>query len=300
MNESKFSILDYASSQNPVHSLPAAQESLAGGQTQGDFEQCVDFIRSELAFWRGRTEEEQQRYSEMLNKAVLGYDTERRQMLAIIEDLLAKRRITAIPSPGQRFDTLSEAVFAEVIGMNVLELIMKNRAGLEEIQVVGRLIYEVRDGYPSLSPYQLSSVKELERIQQNLVLYNNESLNTRKRWAEVMLIDGSRVTMTGFGFTAEPTLTIRLFNVKHFSLQALARPEQDTIDEKVGAVILCILRSYFNMVIIGPTNSGKTNLIKAFIAELPDEERIVTIENRYELMLKRDFPLKKYRGVRGG
>ena len=54
-------------------------------------------------------------------------------------------------------------------------------------------------------------MRELERIQQNLVLFNNDTLNPRKRWAEVVLRDGSRVTMTGFGFTAEPTLTIRFY-----------------------------------------------------------------------------------------
>ena len=46
------------------------------------------------------------------------------------------------------------------------------------------------------------------------------------------------------------------------------------------------------MVFIGPTNSGKTNLMKAMIAELPDEERVVTIEGRFEMMLGRDFPGK--------
>ena len=54
------------------------------------------------------------------------------------------------------------------------------------------------------------------------------------------------------------------------------------------------IRSYFNMVVIGPTNSGKTNLLKAFIAEMDDNERIITIESRFELNLKRDFPTEKF------
>jgi pilus assembly protein CpaF len=135
-------------------------------------------------------------------------------------------------------------------------------------------------------------LKELERIQQNLVLFNEESLNRRKKWAEVALRDGSRVTMTGFGFTSEPTLTIRLFTVKAFDLASLCDGKYATINETIRALILCILRSRFNMVVTGPTNSGKTHLIKAFIAELPDEERLITLESRFELMLKRDFPGK--------
>jgi pilus assembly protein CpaF len=53
-----------------------------------------------------------------------------------------------------------------------------------------------------------------------------------------------------------------------------------------------ILSSQLNIVFIGPTNSGKTMLMKALLAELPDEERIITIESRRELMLHRDFPNK--------
>src|SRR5690606_16961139 len=148
---------------------------------------------------------------ERLNRAILGFEAERLKLMAMIHDMLAKKRLGDQPPKGSFYDTLSEAVFAEVIGLNILELILKNRAGLEEIQVVGTQIFEIRNGTVYKSIHRLQSVKELERIQQNLVLFNNESFNLRKKWSEVALRDGSRVTMTGFGYTAEPTLTIRLF-----------------------------------------------------------------------------------------
>lgn len=291
MNEGKFSVLLYVNDmmENEGHDsyLQASNQSSKAG-----FEECVAWMRSELAAARGRTTEEQLGYTETLNRAVLGYETERRHILAMIEDLLAKKRMTDVTVTDHRYPTLAEAVFAEVIGLHVLELIMRNKEGLEEIQVVGKQIFEVRGGFIYPSAYQLPSIAELERIQQNLVLYNGDTLNPRKRWAEVNLRDGSRVTMTGFGFTAEPTLTIRFYTVKNYSLNVLSRSEYATISEDMREIVLSVLRSYFNMVVIGPTNSGKTNLIKAFIAEMPDEERIVTIESRLELMLKRDFPAK--------
>jgi pilus assembly protein CpaF len=150
----------------------------------------------------------------------------------------------------------------------------------------------VRNGLACLSPHRFSSLKEVERIQQNLVLFNNDTMNRKKRWAEAMLSDGSRVTLTGFGFTQEPTLTIRFYTVRQFRLEALCRPEFATISEMMKEILLVIIRSYFNIVIIGATNTGKTQLMKSMIAEMPDNERIVTIESRFELMLKRDFPEK--------
>jgi pilus assembly protein CpaF len=245
-----------------------------------------------LATPRGWSEEERRRYAEKLNRAVIGFPQERAEMLAVISDWIIKKRLQHLSFGNLPYGTLAEALFAEVIGMNVLELVLRNREGLEEVQVVGTRIFEVRDGRATASPYRFQELSHVERIQQNLVLFNNDRINPRKRWAEVLLLDGSRVTLTGFGFTAQPTLTIRLYTVKRFNLETLCRPEYRTIDESVRQLLLVIVRSRFNMVVIGATNTGKTHLIKALISAMPDEERIVTIESRYELMLARDFPDK--------
>ncbi|MFC5446730.1 ATPase, T2SS/T4P/T4SS family [Paenibacillus aestuarii] len=304
MGEERFSIITYMHERHAEEEEGAslvkagmienAYVTDARPKSSGDavFYQWVQDIRSELVMVKGRNEEEKQHYNETLNRAILGYEEERGQLLAIIHDLVAKRRLTDIPPRASGYATLPEAIFAEIIGLNVLELILKQRDGLEEIQVVGQRIFEVRSGMPVPSVYMLPSVRELERIQQNLVLFNQDTLNPRKRWAEVVLRDGSRVTMTGFGFTAEPTLTIRFYTVKRFDLATLAGPELATMNVRMKDLLLCLIRSYFNIVVIGPTNSGKTNLIKAIIAEMDDHERIITIESRFELYLKRDFPLK--------
>lgn len=259
---------------------------------QSKFRQLVDEIRGELVQMQGRTEDEKKEYSEILNRAVLGFEEERNVLLAKIQDMLIKKgKHDEIPAPAN-YSTLAEAIFAEVIGLNILELVLKTREGLEEVQVVGRRIFEVRGGKAVPSVYRFESIREVERIQQNLVLFNQDVLNRKKRWAEAVLSDGSRVTMTGFGFTGEPTLTIRFFTRNYFALQDLCKPELGTIDEMTLLLLRTVLKSRFNLVIIGATNTGKTNLIKSLIAELPDAERIVTIESRFELHLKRDFPEK--------
>ncbi len=249
-------------------------------------------VRQMLSTPRGWSEEERRQYAEKLNRAIIGFPQERAEMLAIISDWIIRKRLQHVQFGSLPYPTLAEALFAEVIGMNVLELVLREREGLEEVQVVGTRIFEVRDGRAAASPYRFREASEVERIQQNLVLFNNDRINPRKRWAEVLLLDGSRVTLTGFGFTAHPTLTIRLYTVKKFNLDTLCRPEYRTMDERVKELLMMIVRSRFNMVVIGATNTGKTHLIKALIAAMPDEERIVTIEGRFELMLGRDFPEK--------
>ncbi|MFC3800308.1 ATPase, T2SS/T4P/T4SS family [Cohnella sp. GCM10012308] len=261
----------------------------SGGQDLGAL---TEEARHMLAAPRGFSEEDRRRYAEKLNRAVIGFPQERQELLAILSDWIIKKRLQHASFGPLPYGSLAEALFAEVIGLNVLELVLKNRKGLEEVQVVGTRIFEVRDGVASRSPFSFSSIAQVERIQQNLVLFNDDSISPRKRWAEVLLQDGSRVTMTGFGFTAQPSLTIRFYTVRRFDLQTLLRPEYRSIDESVYRLLHCIVKSRFNMVVIGPTNTGKTHLIKALIAAMPDEERIVTIEGRYELRLQRDFPDK--------
>lgn len=291
----RFSITAYAAEfagqtdSGRLMTKPGAEHAVEG---TAPLQSLTEEVRHMLASPRGWSDEERRQYAEKLNRAVIGFPQERAEMLAVISDWIIKKRLQHVPIGGLPYGTLAEALFAEVIGMNRLELVLQSREGLEEVQVVGTRIFEVRNGRPVPSPYRFQDISQVERIQQNLVLFNNDRINPRKRWAEVVLLDGSRVTMTGFGFTAQPTLTIRFYVVKHFNLAALCQPEYRTLDEPVRRLLLMIVRSRFNLVVIGSTNSGKTHLIKALIAEIPDEERIVTIESRYELMLSRDFPDK--------
>src|SRR5690606_30899490 len=173
---------------------------------------------------------------------------------------------------------------------HVLEAIIAETEGLEEIQVVGTQIFTVIRGEVSLSNYRFEHVKEVERIQQNLVLFNNDQFNMKKRWAEVMLRDGSRVTITGNGFTSLPTLTIRFYTLRNIPLQALTASPYRMLSPEMLQLIHYILTARFNLVLICPTNTGKTNLLKALIAELPASERLITIEGRYEMMISRDYP----------
>lgn len=287
----KFSAAAYSSHVRAEEAAELPDDAREGSVHQ-DFQRLAEDVRTYLAMPRGLTEEERRRYNEQLNRAVLGYAEERAHILAVISDRLLRQRIHELPGYEHPYSSLSEAIFAEVIGLNVLELVLRSREGLEEIQVVGNRIFEVRNGCGMLSPYTFDSEREVERIQQNLVLYNNDRINPRKRWAEVMLRDGTRVTMTGFGFTAQPTLTLRFYTVRHFRLQSLCDPSYQSMSVRVREMLTAVLQSRFNVVVIGPTNSGKTHLLKALIGEIPDEERIVTIEGRHEMMLRRDFPSK--------
>lgn len=293
--EQRFSVLSYADKRRRLEEERSRKSDggLIGPEKEDEwFRELMDEIRKELAAPRGKTEEERRIYTDTLNRAVIGYEPARRAIMGMIVDILAKKRIHRPPPPSTRYTTLSEAAFAEIIGWNVLDTVLRQKNGLEEIQVIGEQVFEVRQGVPASSSVRLHSVKDLERLQQNLVLFNGDSLHARKKWAEVTLLDGARVTMTGMGFTSSPTLTIRFYSPVLFDLEQLSRPEAGTLSVYMAEVLRLLVQASFNLIITGSTNSGKTTLIKALIREMPDHERVVTIESRYELRIKRDFPQK--------
>lgn len=247
-------------------------------------------VREQLMRFQDQDSSEAIQIMDLINKAVLGFAAERKWMHRKIEDALLQLHILEMTDPLGIHGSLADAIFAEIIGMNVLERLLERREQLDEIQVVGDQIFEVIGGKERRSSYRFNDIAQVERLQQNLVLFNRDLLNQSKRWAEVQLSDGSRVTMTGFGYSALPTLTIRFFDQRYWHLDKLL--ELGAMDKPTVDRLRQILKSHLNIVFIGPTNSGKTMLMKALLAELPDEERIITIESRRELMLHRDFPNK--------
>lgn len=276
------------------HGVQASDAHRAGQyvRSQEEFREIVEDVRTYLVESRAQTEEDQIEYGAALNRAVLGFAREREAFLAIIQDRLAARRVHHLRPLSGPYATMAEAVFAEVIGLSVLESVLKDRSDLEEVQVVGTRIFEVRGGRSSPSAYRFRSIQDVERLQQNLVLFNRESITARKRWAEVSLPDGARVTMTGFGYTREPTITIRFFPVHAHRLDDLISDSYATLDEQTALLLRAIVAARRNIVIIGATNSGKSHLLKALIAEMPDEQRVVTIEQRCELFVGKLFPNK--------
>lgn len=285
MSDSRFSTLSFLAEKKTSVQLTQTKHI-----TESPLKQICENIRQFLINPQQINSEAADSYNELLIEAVLGISRARNNILTIIDDQLAKMHIDLPKEYYLPYSSLREAIFAEVVGMNVLEVVIKQYERLEEIQVVGCDIFVVVGGQILTTPYKFQSIKEVERIQQNLVLYNRDVINFDKRWAEVMLQSGARVTLTGYGFTSAPTLTIRFFTMKHISLTALADKPYEMMPTIVVDWIIQLIQKRKNIVIIGKTNSGKTNLLKAMIAEMKDEERIITIESRCEMLLKREFP----------
>src|SRR5690606_33224592 len=81
------------------------------------FPQMIEEARSFLSTTTGKSEEDKRRHSELLNRAILGFPEERKVILALIDDWITKKRWQHLTPPHSQFKSMSEAIFAEVIGL---------------------------------------------------------------------------------------------------------------------------------------------------------------------------------------
>ena len=110
--------------------------------------------------------------------------------------------------------------------------------------------------------------------------------NWSKPSVNLQLRDGSRL-FAAYAVSKRPTVSIRRHRYPDATLQTLQ--DLGTVDEPLRAFLTAAVRGRLNVLIAGGTATGKTTLLRALAAEIPPEERLITIEDVYELGLGSDL-----------
>ena len=100
----------------------------------------------------------------------------------------------------------------------------------------------------------------------------------------LQLPDGSRM-FAAMDVSQRPTLVVRRHRMEEVSLRVLVT--SGMLTSEAGDFLAAAVRARRNVIIAGGTGTGKTTLLRALINEVPPDERIVTIEDSYELGLER-------------
>jgi pilus assembly protein CpaF len=191
-----------------------------------------------------------------------------------------------ILSRGER-QRLFEQIVAEILGLGPLQPLLADPS-LTEIMVNGAEdIYIERDGKVEKTNLSFESDEHLMRIIDRIVAPLGRRIDESSPYVDARLPDGSRVNAVIPPISlAGPTLTIRLFAKTPFTTEDLI--ELGTLtSESVEFLRACVL-ARLNIVISGGTGSGKTTLLNVLSSFIPEEERIVTIENAAELQLEQE------------
>jgi len=178
-----------------------------------------------------------------------------------------------------------ERVLASFRGLDILEPLL-NDADVTEIMVNGHedVFYE-KHGRISRYPHRFESRERLEDIIQSIVSRVNRTVNEASPIVDARLPDGSRVNVVLPPVSLKgPTLTIRKFPERPVTMERLL--EWNAITPEAAHDLQQAVRDKTNIFISGGTGSGKTTMLNVLAQSIPDEERVITIEDSAELQLR--------------
>ncbi|HVX29194.1 MAG TPA: ATPase, T2SS/T4P/T4SS family [Nitrolancea sp.] len=165
-----------------------------------------------------------------------------------------------------------------------LEPLLEDRE-VSEIMVNGpHQVYVERRGRLEAVPDLGLAEKHLQVAIRNIARVLGEDISEEMPILDARLPDGSRVAAVWPPCSVNgPTLTIRRFQYRQYTLDELVRI--GTISAPALATITTAIEARENVLISGATATGKTTLLNAIASLLPEDDRIILIEDTAELHL---------------
>src|SRR5712691_3362922 len=157
---------------------------------------------------------------------------------------------------------------------------------VSEIMVMGvQDVYVEVDGKVLLTPVKFSTEDELMSVIRHIVQTVGRRVGAESPLCDARLADGSRVHVAIPPVAVDgPLLNIRKFVRGPLDMADLIRLGSCS-ESAFGFLKACVL-ARSNIIVSGGTGSGKTTLLNVLSGYLPDDERIVTIEDAAELQLR--------------
>jgi pilus assembly protein CpaF len=182
---------------------------------------------------------------------------------------------------------LFEQIVAEILGFGPLEPLLRDPS-ITEIMVNGpKNVYIERGGKIERAPASFENNDHVMRIIDRIVAPLGRRVDETSPTVDARLPDGSRVNAVIPPISlVGPTLTIRKFAKIPLTIENLI--EYGSITPEVVEFAKACVYARMNIVISGGTGSGKTTLLNIMSGFIPNDERIVTLENAAELQLRQE------------
>lgn len=168
--------------------------------------------------------------------------------------------------------------------LGILQELIDDRQ-VTEIMVNGHeKVFIERGGRTMLWEKSFDSREQLEDMIQQIVGRVNRMVNVSNPVVDARLEDGSRVHVVLPPIALDgPAVTIRKFP-ELITMEKLIG--YGSITEEAAGFLRILVQSGYNIFISGGTNSGKSTFLNALSAFIPQEERVITIEDSAELKIQ--------------
>ncbi len=179
---------------------------------------------------------------------------------------------------------LAKEIFDEAVGLGPLEDLLADES-VTEIMVNGpSQVYVERAGKLELTDCNFINDASVNLIIERIVSPIGRRIDESQPYVDARLADGSRVNAVIHPLSlVGPCITIRKFSKEPFTVQDLIN--FGTLTPAVAEFLRVCVVLRKNIIVSGGTGSGKTTLLNVLSSYLPDDERILTIEDAAELRL---------------
>jgi len=203
------------------------------------------------------------------------------QIFKLIEDVLESNSETINRTERNK---IALELFDDVMGYGPIESLLKDE-DVTEIMVNGpNKIYIERNGKITLSDVVFRDNEHVMNIIDRIVSSIGRHVDESNPMVDARLADGSRVNIIIPPLSlVGPVITIRKFFKKPLSDSDLIR--FGSVDRKMLSFLDACVRGKLNIIVSGGTGSGKTTLLNVLSSYIPENERIVTVEDAAELRL---------------
>lgn len=190
-----------------------------------------------------------------------------------------------ITIPRNERQRLIQQILDEILGFGPITPLL-NDPDITEVMVNGpHQIYVERKGKLELVPVTFYDDQHVLHIMEKIVAPLGRRIDESQPMVDARLPDGSRVNAIIPPLALNgPTLTIRKFAKDPFKVEDLIR--FGTLTQEMAQFLKACVVSRLNMIVSGGTGSGKTTSLGVLSGYIPEDERIVTIEDAAELQLR--------------
>ena len=220
--------------------------------------------------------------AELFKRETTG-DLNERVTRAVTEQLVLDRT----PLTREERRQIIREITDDILGYGPLEPFLRDDSVTEVMVNAYDRIYVERLGKIERTPASFADNAHLLRIIDKIVSQVGRRVDEASPMVDARLPDGSRVNAIIPPLALKgPTLTIRKFSRDPYTMNDLI--SFGSISQKAAQFLAACVKGKLNILISGGTGTGKTTTLNAMSAFIPNDERIVTIEDAAELQLQQE------------
>jgi pilus assembly protein CpaF len=206
----------------------------------------------------------------------------------VVENMIAQE---GIPLSRPERDRLVVEIRNETMGLGPLEPLLSD-ADVSDIMVNGpHRVFVERRGKIEKTDVSFKDNEHLMTVIERIVSKVGRRVDEASPLVDARLADGSRVNVIIPPLSIDgPALSIRRFGVKPLKMENLLANGSLTVE--MATAFEAMVKARMNILVSGGTGAGKTTFLNVLSSSIPDDERIITVEDAAELILQQEHTVR--------